>query len=129
MKVWSEPLPGTDLVINLARHARSVGADGVLATPPPYAHPNPDELVNFYRTISDGVDIPLMIYNWPRGVAVDIDTETVSRLADIPNVAGCWPGDTETSSSCVLTLIPGKVCRRCRAATPRPGSGAASCLR
>ena len=77
-----------DLVCSLARHARSVGADGVLATPPPYAHPNPDELVHFYRTISDRVDIPLMIYNWPRGVAVDLDTETVVRLAEIPNVVG-----------------------------------------
>ena len=70
----------------LARHARSVGADGVLSTPPPYAHPNPEELVQFYRDISDAVDIPIMVYNWPRGVAVEIQTETVLRLAEVANV-------------------------------------------
>jgi dihydrodipicolinate synthase/N-acetylneuraminate lyase len=70
----------------LARHARSVGADGVLSTPPPYAHPNPEELVQFYRDISDATDIPIMVYNWPRGVAVEIQTETVVRLAEVANV-------------------------------------------
>jgi dihydrodipicolinate synthase/N-acetylneuraminate lyase len=73
-------------VAELARHARSVGADGALSTPPPYAHPNADELVAFYSTISERSDIPIMIYNWPRGVAVEITTEVALRLAEIPNV-------------------------------------------
>ncbi len=79
----------------LARHARSVGADGALSTTPPYAHLNPDELVAFYRTISDNVDIPLMVYNWPRGVAVNIQTDTVRRLAQIPNVVAIKNSTTD----------------------------------
>jgi 4-hydroxy-tetrahydrodipicolinate synthase len=73
-------------VVELARHARHVGADGALSTPPPYVHPNPDELVAFYRTICDQADIPIMIYNWPRGVAVEITTDVVLRLAELANV-------------------------------------------
>jgi len=75
-----------DHTCELAAHARSIGADGVLSTPPPYAAPNPDEIVNFYRTISDRVDIPLMAYNWPRGTAVEIPREVAIRLVEIPNV-------------------------------------------
>jgi 1-pyrroline-4-hydroxy-2-carboxylate deaminase len=72
--------------IELARHARDIGADGVLSTPPPYAAPSPREIVHYYQTISDAVDIPLMVYNWPRGTAVEIPTELALKLAEVPNV-------------------------------------------
>lgn len=72
----------------LARHAESVGADGVLATPPPYVHPSPDEVVEFYRTVSEATALPFVIYNWPRGVAVDLGLYPglFGRLADLDRV-------------------------------------------
>ena len=72
----------------LAEHAAAIGADGVLATPPPYVHPSPDEIVAFYATISSASDLPFMVYNWPRGVTVDM-AETpglMARLADLDQV-------------------------------------------
>ena len=41
----------------LAEHAAACGADGVLATPPPYVHPSPDEVVAFYATLSSGTHL------------------------------------------------------------------------
>lgn len=72
----------------LARHAAQIGADGVLSTPPPYAHPSPDEIVAYYAELSSATDLPFMVYNWPRGVAVDLAAhpDLMSRLADLPNV-------------------------------------------
>ncbi|TDC19670.1 dihydrodipicolinate synthase family protein [Streptomyces sp. 8K308] len=67
-------------------HARAIGADGVLTTPPPYVHPSQAEILDFYRRVTDAVDLPLMVYNWPRGTAVDITVATAERLADLPNV-------------------------------------------
>lgn len=49
--------------VELALHARRIGADGVLSTPPPYAAPTAREIVAFFRAISDAVDLPLMVYN------------------------------------------------------------------
>jgi 4-hydroxy-tetrahydrodipicolinate synthase len=72
----------------LAEHAAATGADGALATPPPYAHPSPDEIVAFYATISSATDLPFMVYNWPRGVSVDM-AETpglMARLAGLDHV-------------------------------------------
>ncbi len=40
----------------------------MLSTPPPYAAPTPREIVAFFAAISDGVDLPIMVYNWARGV-------------------------------------------------------------
>jgi len=72
--------------ITLAEHARSIGADGALTTPPPYVHPSDDEIFSFYKTVTDAVDIPWMVYNWPRGTAVDMSVALLSRLADLERV-------------------------------------------
>lgn len=72
----------------LAVHAARVGADGVLATPPPYVHPSSAETLEFYRTVTAATDLPFMVYNWPRGVAVDMseDPDLLLRIADLPSV-------------------------------------------
>lgn len=75
-----------DETIAHAEHLASIGADGALATPPPYAHPSQEEIYAFYRTVTEAVDIPWMVYNWPRGTAVDITVDTASRLADLDRV-------------------------------------------
>ena len=72
----------------LAVHAAEVGADGVLATPPPYVHPSPDEIVRYYDQVSSSTTLPFMVYNWPRGVSVDIGAVPglVQRIADLDHV-------------------------------------------
>ena len=81
-----------------ARHAESAGADGVLATPPPYAHLSPDEIVEFYREVGEATALPFMVYNWPRGVAVDMGTHpglfgrlaALDRVVAIKDSTGDW---------------------------------------
>jgi dihydrodipicolinate synthase/N-acetylneuraminate lyase len=92
----------------LARHAASVGADGVLATPPPYVHPSPEETLAFYRTVSGATDLPFMVYNWPRGVSIDLGDHPglLGRLADLPQVVaikdstGNWLSMISTVEQC-----------------------------
>jgi 1-pyrroline-4-hydroxy-2-carboxylate deaminase len=72
--------------VALARHAQQIGANGVLSTPPPYAAPTPREIVAFFAAISDQVDVPIMVYNWPRGVSVEITAQTALELARIEHV-------------------------------------------
>ncbi len=69
-----------------ANHALGAGADGVLASPPPYAKLFPNGVIAFYEDLSAAVDGPLAVYNWPHGSGIDIDTELADRLADIENV-------------------------------------------
>ncbi|MFC5738814.1 dihydrodipicolinate synthase family protein [Sinirhodobacter huangdaonensis] len=72
--------------ITHAKAAEAAGLDGILLTPPPYVVPNRTEIVRFYRTVSDAVDIPMTVYNWPRGCIVDMDTDLLEELAEIENV-------------------------------------------
>lgn len=72
--------------ITHARAAEAAGLDGLLLTPPPYVVPNRAEIVNFYRTVSDATELPITVYNWPRGCIVDMDPDLLDELADIENV-------------------------------------------
>ncbi|MGV8912057.1 MAG: dihydrodipicolinate synthase family protein [Rhodoglobus sp.] len=72
--------------ITHARAAEKAGLDGILITPPPYMVPNRREIVKFYQDISDATELPMCVYNWPRGCIVDLDTDTLTELAQIENV-------------------------------------------
>jgi 4-hydroxy-tetrahydrodipicolinate synthase len=89
--------------IALGLHAREIGADGMLSTPPPYAAPTPREIVAFFAAISDGVDLPIIVYNWARGVAVEITWEVAVELAKIRNVVAIK--DSTTNRVQALTTL------------------------
>ena len=72
--------------IRHARAAYDAGLDGILLSPPPYVVPSRREIVAYYAAVSAAVDIPICVYNWPRGTNVDLDTELLVELADIENV-------------------------------------------
>jgi len=72
--------------LSLARHAVAIGADGACATPPPYVHPSDEEVYEFYRIVTQDGALPWMVYNWPRGTGIDMETSLLSRVAALPNV-------------------------------------------
>ncbi len=74
--------------IDLARHARKVGADAVLVVTPYYNKPTQEGLYQHYKAINDAVDIPIVIYNIPGRSVVDMSIETMARLARLPNIVG-----------------------------------------
>ncbi|SCL70755.1 4-hydroxy-tetrahydrodipicolinate synthase [Micromonospora citrea] len=72
--------------IRHAEAARDAGLHGILLTPPPYVVPTRSEIVAFYRTVSEAVDIPLCVYNWPRGTGVDLDADLLLELSALDTV-------------------------------------------
>jgi len=73
-------------VIANAAVAADFGFDGVMVTPPPYVCPTEAEIFQFYRTVSDGIDSPLCVYNWPPGTNVNMSRQLLERLADLERV-------------------------------------------
>lgn len=90
-------------VIEFAKAAADNGASGVLSTPPPYAHPTQDEIFKFYREIDAGIDLPLLVYNWPRGTAVEIQLETAKKIADLDKVVAIK--NSTSNSALVIDYI------------------------
>ncbi|WP_088312612.1 dihydrodipicolinate synthase family protein [Kineosporia sp. R_H_3] len=84
-------------VVALAHHAQTAGADGVMFTPPPYAHPSQQEILNHYRLADAEIGLPILAYNWPRGTGVEIDVETAAAVADLDHVVAlkCSTANTD----------------------------------
>ena len=72
-------------VVRRSRQAEALGADGVMIIPPFYSTPTEDELFHHYRTVSDAIGMPIMIYNNPAVANVDMRPPLVARLAEIDN--------------------------------------------
>ena len=74
--------------IALTRFAKSAGAHACLSVVPYYNKPTQEGLYRHFRTIAETVDVPLLLYNVPSRTVADLSTETVLRLAEIPNIVG-----------------------------------------
>lgn len=77
----------TEKAIQNTVKAKQAGASGALVLPPYYYTPDQDEIFEHYHRISDAVDLPIMVYNNPFSSKVDIQAETVARLAQLEHVA------------------------------------------
>ena len=68
--------------IELARHAKAVGADAALMVTAYYNRPSQEGLYRHYAAVDDAVDLPVLVYNVPARTSVDISNETLARLAE-----------------------------------------------
>ncbi|PLW82994.1 4-hydroxy-tetrahydrodipicolinate synthase [Kineobactrum sediminis] len=74
--------------IELTTVAADNGADACLLVTPYYNRPSQRGLYEHFRAISAAVSIPQILYNVPGRTAVDMDNDTVVRLATLPNIIG-----------------------------------------
>ncbi len=74
--------------IELTQCAREAGADACLLVTPYYNKPTQEGLYLHHKAVAEAVDIPQILYNVPGRTAVDMQTNTVARLAKVPNIVG-----------------------------------------
>jgi 4-hydroxy-tetrahydrodipicolinate synthase len=73
-------------VVDFAKYAESIGADGVMMGPPYYFRLNDEELFEHFRTVAEAISIPLMIHNEPAIFKVDVTPGLAARLNQIENI-------------------------------------------
>jgi len=75
--------------IELAKFAKSVGADCQLQVVPYYNKPTQEGLYQHFKAIAEAVpDLPVILYNVPGRSVADMHHETVLRLAQVPGIVG-----------------------------------------
>ena len=76
-------------VIDLAKHAKSVGADAVSMIPPYYYKFSMKEIVNYYLDVVKAVnDLPVIVYNIPQFTGISFNKDNAGELLENPNVIG-----------------------------------------
>jgi 4-hydroxy-tetrahydrodipicolinate synthase len=78
----------TSEAIELARFAKSVGADCQLQVVPYYNKPTQEGQYQHFKAIAEAVDLPVILYNVPGRSVADMAHDTVLRLAQIPGIVG-----------------------------------------
>src|SRR3989338_4222035 len=77
----------TEEAIMLTRHAAKVGADASLQVSPYYNRPTQKGLYEHFKAIAKSVDIPIILYNILSRTGVNIEPETIAKLAqDCKNI-------------------------------------------
>jgi 4-hydroxy-tetrahydrodipicolinate synthase len=78
----------THHVIEMAREAERMGADGILSVTPYYNKPTQEGLYHHFKAIASAISLPIILYNVPPRTNVNIDPATVRRLSEIENIIG-----------------------------------------
>jgi 4-hydroxy-tetrahydrodipicolinate synthase len=75
----------TEDAIMYAEAAKRIGADALLVTTPPYTYPTGREIALHALAIDRAANLPVMLYNYPSRMSVDMDEDTLDRLGRSPN--------------------------------------------
>jgi 4-hydroxy-tetrahydrodipicolinate synthase len=73
--------------VHLTEQAHELGVDGFLVVTPYYNKPPPRGIVEHFKAIAASSDRPIIVYNIPGRVVLNIEPETIAELAEIPSVA------------------------------------------
>lgn len=74
--------------LRLAQTAKYSGASALVAAPPYYFNLGQPELIEYYEYLADRLPLPLFLYNMPSHTKINIEPETVKKLAQHENIIG-----------------------------------------
>jgi 4-hydroxy-2-oxoglutarate aldolase len=77
--------------IRQTKRAAEIGADAAIVITPHYftkAFSQPAAQVRHYLAVAEASPIPIMLYNFPLNTGINLEPDTVARVAEHPNVCG-----------------------------------------
>ncbi|MFW5927128.1 MAG: 4-hydroxy-tetrahydrodipicolinate synthase [Wenzhouxiangella sp.] len=89
--------------------AQEAGADGALVVTPYYNKPSQEGLYRYFREISDATDLPIIVYNIRGRTAVNVETDTLARIAEIPSIVAVKEASGDIGQ---MTDVIDRICRR-----------------
>jgi 4-hydroxy-tetrahydrodipicolinate synthase len=81
--------------VHLTAKAHELGVDGFLVVTPYYNKPPPRGIVAHFEAIAEATDKPIVAYNIPQRVVLNLEPETLAELAQIPNVTAVKQATTD----------------------------------
>ena len=78
----------TDHGVALCKRSQAAGADGLLLVTPYYNKTTPKGLLEHYKKLASGVDLPIIVYNIQSRTGMNITPKTAKALSGIDNIIG-----------------------------------------
>ncbi len=93
--------------IRLTRYAKGAGADGVLLISPYYNKPTQKGIYLHFKAIAEEVDIPIVLYNIASRTGINIEPDTVAKLAQIKNIVAIKEASGNLSQMAQIVKVCG----------------------
>lgn len=99
----------TQEAVMLTRHAAKAGANASLQVAPYYNKPTQKGLYEHFKAIAEAADIPMILYNIASRTGVNIEPETIAKLArDCKNIVGVKEASGNLEQMSRIKLLCGK---------------------
>ncbi|HDZ91940.1 MAG TPA: dihydrodipicolinate synthase family protein [Deltaproteobacteria bacterium] len=96
--------------IELTYQAAEIGADAALVITPHFyrGKMSAEALAGYYFAVADASPIPVLIYNVPKFTHIDLDSQTVARMAEHPNIIGIKDSGGNIAKIADMVRLTGK---------------------
>ncbi|MEX9909882.1 4-hydroxy-tetrahydrodipicolinate synthase [Providencia huaxiensis] len=98
----------TEGAIARAKQAQELGYEGLMLSPPPYSLPDQQGVYAHYEKVAKSTPLPIIMYNFPARIGIEIDIETVIKLAEIDNIVAIKESSGSFSRALHLLQTPFK---------------------
>lgn len=101
----------TEEAMTYDHHATKAGADATLHVMGYYNRPNQEGVYQHFQALDQRAELPILVYNVPPRAVVDIQPETMARLANLKSVVGVKDATCDLSRPLLeRALIDGPFC-------------------
>jgi 4-hydroxy-tetrahydrodipicolinate synthase len=76
----------TSYTVEQAKRSAEAGADGLLIVAPYYNKPPQEGIEAHFKAVAAATDLPIMMYDIPGRTGVEIESDTIARLFELPNI-------------------------------------------
>ncbi len=98
----------TAKVIKKVKIAEYYDIQGILSVCPYYNKPNQEGIYEHFKSIAEETDLNILLYNIPYRTGVNIENETIYRLAEIRNIVGLKDASGDIKQTMSLLMNPPK---------------------
>jgi 4-hydroxy-tetrahydrodipicolinate synthase len=74
--------------VEATRGAEKIGVDACLMVVPYYNKPTQEGVYQHFKTVAESTSLPIIMYNIPSRVVINMTVDTIARLSQIENITG-----------------------------------------